>query len=1235
MSTPFPLEDQANQESLTGYVNPWQGAAPKPAWYQGIGFDEDSAYLGPLGRAIQGAGEGVAKGEEMLGGFWHSEFAGIGAAAGALGLTKLQQAAQESGQDTDSIMADARQRVKALTPDPATVGAAGQVISGVTSGFARMGLGALTGTGMLGGAAVMGGSEGVDRAQALQEQGVSHGAATVAGAVSGVLSGAGAVLPAGLGSTLLSKVLTGALGNAAFGALSRYADHSILDHAGYHDMAEQQQVWDATSMVTDLILGGGFGALAHIQEAPQRAAEQQRAATNLALASMWQKAGLRDQPGVEDAALSMNLAMRDKGAAPGVAVDPMAAGAHQAALEEATADLMANRPVSVASEGLQNATFVGRPAEDTTAAHSMLVSALREGGMLEEQRHLQLLEGALGARIRGEELPPEVVRTPTQIAPSGPEVAPVAPSDATTAPSPIPRASNLTEADRGIESRFADRVDSDYEGLKAQYAAHPDTNGGKILNTDTARELSPDYLADRTKSAAVHEPASYFIKKLYAEKLAQPPGPGEDPTVLFTAGGTGAGKTTAVNDALNEQVQRAQIVYDTNMNGAKSAQAKIDQALAAGKDVKIAYVHREPSEALTNGALTRAMKQQRKFGSGRTVPIEEHVNTHVGANDTIRALAEHYKNDPDVSIHIIDNSRGRGNAQLIDLEQLPRLDYTRTHEQAVAALEAAHTEGRISEPVYRGFRGERAGSEPGVRGQPAAGSAADAADAGEQPGRTPAGNGAAAAGELGSANGEQPQPQRTGEPTSQLVATASGRQVKVLPKVVEAADLVTSDHPNYPQELQPRQRGDRVALQEQVHNIAQNLSPERLGNSAEADRGAPITGEGNVMESGNGRVMALREVYAGSPEKAQAYKDWLTSQGHDISGMKEPVLVRERQTPMSDAERQAFAVEANQAATAELSPVERAQADAKLLDGGTLSQLRNGELSSAQNAPFVRSFLEKLPAGERNAMVNPDGTVSQQGVRRLQAAILAKAYGGNARSNATLGRMLESTDNDMRSTMGALLDAAPAFARLRQAIKDGKVAPEYDLSKALTEAVETVAQVREKGQAIGEFLKQGDLLTKRAPIVDQLMKAMFDAKGERIAGREKVAQALMDYADRAQRQRLDQGSLFGESAIPPDRLLAANEPRPGEEKVTPMRPAADMFGVRTAPARPPRSDDAAVQSGQDVIARNPNLEMPDQNGDLVRARSELLGAEDDVKSANERVPDALSIAASCAGQRAA
>lgn len=256
-----------------------------------------------------------------------------------------------------------------------------------------------------------------------------------------------------------------------------------------------------------------------------------------------------------------------------------------------------------------------------------------------------------------------------------------------------------------ITQRFYDYLDEHYDAAKARYAAHPETDGGKILNTDIARELSDDYLKDRTQSAAVHEPASAFIKKLYAEKLTEKPAEGEKPIVLLMSGGTGSGKTTAVRTLLGDEMARAHIIYDTNSNKYSSAREKIDQALDAKHDVQVVHVQRDPVKALTEGALPWAMRQEQKFGTGRTVPLAEHLKTHIGSASVVQRLAKDFADYPRVDVMAVDNSGGKGAQHTISPDAVRQYPDSKSMLiKLKAALETARESGRISASVYGGFK---------------------------------------------------------------------------------------------------------------------------------------------------------------------------------------------------------------------------------------------------------------------------------------------------------------------------------------------------------------------------------------------------------------------------------------------------------------------------------------------------------------------------------------------------
>lgn len=260
-----------------------------------------------------------------------------------------------------------------------------------------------------------------------------------------------------------------------------------------------------------------------------------------------------------------------------------------------------------------------------------------------------------------------------------------------------------------VEQSATNRLITQYPELKQQYSSlnlpHAETKGGRILNTDAARELFPEYQANRTLSAQVHEPASTFVKNLYAEKLSQPTPQGLENTVVFTAGGTGAGKTSAIKRASQEAsdaINNAEMIYDTNMNTFKSADDKIQQALKAGRNVQIFYTYRDPVKALTEGALPRASRMEQAFGSGRTVPLSEHLKTHVGSQKTIKELVKKYEGNNNVIIRVIDNSKGIEDVKYMDVNKIPKFNETELRKKLNEALEKSKS--NISEAIYKGTK---------------------------------------------------------------------------------------------------------------------------------------------------------------------------------------------------------------------------------------------------------------------------------------------------------------------------------------------------------------------------------------------------------------------------------------------------------------------------------------------------------------------------------------------------
>jgi hypothetical protein len=348
-------------------------------------------------------------------------------------------------------------------------------------------------------------------------------------------------------------------------------------------------------------------------------------------------------------------------------------------------------------------------------------------------------------------------------------------------------------------------------------------------------------------------------------------------------------------------------------------------------------------------------------------------------------------------------------------------------------------------------------------------------------------------------------------------------------EVVELGDLIAShdtdfkENPNFPQELQPRDRSSKPA-QDQVNEQSSKLNPELLGRSAEANTGAPIVGPDGIVESGNGRTLMITKNYAaGDP---RGYKAWLESQGYDVSGMKQPVLIARRTSEMTPAERQAFTQNANTSTGLQMSATERAAADSRFLTPEVLAKLQDGALDSEANADFISSLMSKIPVNERGSFGDKNGKLSSGGLERLKAAIVHAAFG----DSDIVTRGFESADNNIKNITGALTDVAGSWAKMRAAARDGEIAPEHDVTPQLLEAVKKIMKARDEGRPLKEMMPQRDMLVGDTP---ELVEALLIKNGK-VVSRQQLAKNLDTYAQEALKNQ--SGGLF-ESDVTPEKIL--------------------------------------------------------------------------------------------------
>jgi hypothetical protein len=165
----------------------------------------------------------------------------------------------------------------------------------------------------------------------------------------------------------------------------------------------------------------------------------------------------------------------------------------------------------------------------------------------------------------------------------------------------------------------------------------------------------------------------------------------------------------------------------------------------------------------------------------------------------------------------------------------------------------------------------------------------------------------------------------TGKPRrSTTIQTASGMKVKADYELVDLDSLQAAKGAT-----QPRDRG-RAASEGQIADLYRTFDPAQVIEGAGASVGTPIVGPDSTVESGNGRIAAMRRLRDEAPERWAAYQQALRDAGYD----PEPgqVLVRRRTSELSPEELRQFVTDANSSPTLGMSGTERGMVDRDLID---------------------------------------------------------------------------------------------------------------------------------------------------------------------------------------------------------------------------------------------------------------------------------------------------------------
>lgn len=398
---------------------------------------------------------------------------------------------------------------------------------------------------------------------------------------------------------------------------------------------------------------------------------------------------------------------------------------------------------------------------------------------------------------------------------------------------------------------------------------------------------------------------------------------------------------------------------------------------------------------------------------------------------------------------------------------------------------------------------------------------------------------AALAAELGIA------PEQFGDVES---VTHKGRVFYTVNVAADAEAFPTSHNPDgtvragYPQDLQPRDRSGEVYLAQQRQMAASpDLGEEALKGTS--DRGVPIVAlvEGvPVVVMGNGRANAKALMYSSSALAPVAQKfagDVASiSVGKGIApgvvgAIAKPTLYRVALDAMPVEALREASKESNEFAGAATNAVEQARQDAGRMTPTVLSFLVAGyDLAAGRNTPLRQEFVRSV-IGSSAANIT-EGDL----IRRIEAALFAKAFSGSAEGAGAFSRLLNEDDAGVRALIGAMMDVAPKVAAMNTAIEEGSLHP-LRISDEVARAVEDIAvALRDKpsamttATAMDGLLSQQEMpgITERTPLQDAVLRFLVGNRGSKA----KIASAIESYIQLARAEGdPKQMGMFGDVEV--------------------------------------------------------------------------------------------------------
>jgi len=257
--------------------------------------------------------------------------------------------------------------------------------------------------------------------------------------------------------------------------------------------------------------------------------------------------------------------------------------------------------------------------------------------------------------------------------------------------------------------------------------------------------------------------------------------------------------------------------------------------------------------------------------------------------------------------------------------------------------------------------------------------------------------------------------------------------------------------------------------------------------------------------------------------------------------------------------------------------------------------LKNALYSEGSYQDGIRQARDLLDDADVQALIDAHQTDPKVAEANRFIAEAARRYAAYGTDEAVISRAMAHPDESVKALGGALTDAAPKWAALKDAIAKGEASPNLDITNDLLDATSMVMEAKARGVDIDTLLQSPDMAANSdSEIARMLARNLYGMTSvAKPATRGKIAKFLDEFATEAAKAPKSQAM-----GAAPDTAATALKSA-GREDMLPLIEArtTEEAAEKMATSKAADIDDEIIMEANRLMAENPDLKvMVDEDG---------------------------------------